>query len=569
MTIKRPLLATLVTLALASPTSAYAAAHIVIVNGNAPGVGFNDPTPAAPVGGNPGTTLGTQRLAAFQFAADVWGANLDSAAEVQIFATFEPLTCTATSAVLGSAGALSVFRDFPGAPLASTWYSSALTAKLVGFDVTPGSGTIGADIRARFNSNLGNAGCLTGTGWYLGFDTNHGSSIDLVTVLLHEFAHGLGFQTFVGLTTGAPLAGFSDAYMHLMYDDTTGKAWEAMTNAERIASSKNPRHVVVTGPAVTAAVPTVLQVGTPLLRVTSPGTIAGAYAIGSAAFGPPLSSPGVIGQVVLGLDPANAAGPSTTDGCSPFTNASAMAGKIVIVDRGTCGFIVKVKNAQDAGAVGAIIADNVAGAPPAGLGGADPTITIPSVRVSLADGITIKGQLAGGVTAALGIDLGTRAGADDAGRALLFTPDPTQSGSSLSHWDTIATRNQLMEPAINDDLTHSVKPPEDLTKPMLRDIGWYPDADLDLVNDEVDACLGSDLRGTVFVGGENTGVPNTFFTNGCTITDLIAAQAVGATNHGGFVSGVAQLLNDLRKADIITGSQKGTLQSAAARASIP
>ena len=126
-----------------------------------------------------------------------------------------------------------------------------------------------------------------------------------------------------------------------------------------------------------------------------------------------------------------------------------------------------------------------------------------------------------------------------------------------------------MEPNINADLTHSVKPPEDLTKPLLRDIGWYPDADLDFVSDEVDACLGSDLRGTVFVGGENTGVTNWFFTNGCTISDLIAAQAVGVNNHGGFVSGVAQLLNDLRKADIITGSQKGTLQSAAARASIP
>ena len=33
-------------------------AQIVIVNINAPGVGFNDPTPRAPVGGNTGTTLG-------------------------------------------------------------------------------------------------------------------------------------------------------------------------------------------------------------------------------------------------------------------------------------------------------------------------------------------------------------------------------------------------------------------------------------------------------------------------------------------------------------------------------
>src|SRR5438128_11754904 len=86
------------------PTRAYASAHIVVVNGNAPGVGFNDPTPAAPVGGNPGTTVGDQRLRAFQVAADRWGETLDSIVDVVILGTFERLTCTATTAVLGSAG---------------------------------------------------------------------------------------------------------------------------------------------------------------------------------------------------------------------------------------------------------------------------------------------------------------------------------------------------------------------------------------------------------------------------------------------------------------------------------
>ncbi len=37
----------------------------------------------------------------------------------------------------------------------------------------------------------------------------------------------------------------------------------------------------------------------------------------------------------------------------------------------------KVKNAQVAGAIAVLVADNVAGGPPAGLGGVDPTITIP------------------------------------------------------------------------------------------------------------------------------------------------------------------------------------------------
>src|SRR6185295_3876942 len=94
---------------------------------------------------------------------------------------------------------------------------------------------------------------------------------------------------------------------------------------------------------------------------------------------------------------ADASGPLTTDGCSALTNPASVAGNIALIDRGTCGFIVKVKNAQDAGAIGVLIADNVTGAPPAGLGGIDPSITIPSVRITLFDGNKIKAQLGAGV----------------------------------------------------------------------------------------------------------------------------------------------------------------------------
>lgn len=558
------------------PTALFASTQVVIVNDNAPGVGFNDPTPVAPVGGNTGTTLGQQRLMAFQFAADVWGRTLDSSVPILVLSTFEPLTCSASSAVLGSAGARTIWSDFPGvglspgALLPNTWHGAALANKRAGFDLDPAEpGHGGEDMRARFNVNLGNAGCLTGTGWYLGLDANRGTNIDLVAVLLHEFAHGLGFQQFARLSDGTQPLGMADVYNTRIFDKTTNLFWPQMTDAQRAASAINTRRVIFTGEAVTAAVPAVLGFSTPLLRVTTPAALAGLFDVGSASFGPALSAAGVSGTVVLALDAANVGGPSTTDGCTAITNSAAVSGRIAILDRGTCGFAVKVKNAQLAGAAAVLVADNVAGGPPAGLGGADPTITIPSVRITLADATLIKGQLASGVAVTLGLDMTVRAGADADGRALLNAPNPLQPGMAISHWDPIASRNQLMEPAISGDVAHNVAPPYDLTLPLMRDIGWFPDADLDGLADSLDSCPTSDRRTGVYVGMVNTGVENVMFTSGCTIGDLITLDAAGARNHREFVSGVARLSIALRDGGFITNEQKSLIQSTAARSNLP
>src|SRR4029077_17722622 len=107
-----------------------ATARITIVNANEAGVGFNDATPATPVGGNPGTTVGQQRLNAFQRAADLWGALIDSDVEIRIKASFEPLDCDATTATLGAAGPATSVQGFTNAPLERTWYVVALANKI-------------------------------------------------------------------------------------------------------------------------------------------------------------------------------------------------------------------------------------------------------------------------------------------------------------------------------------------------------------------------------------------------------------------------------------------------------
>jgi hypothetical protein len=439
------------------------AATIVINNIDGVGEGFNDPTVVAPVGGNPATTLGGQRLFVFQYAANIWGALIPSSVTIVVNAQFNPQTCTATSATLGSTSPQTAFRDFAGAPFTGHWYHVAEANRLAGVDLTPGV----QDMNSTFNSNLnGSPTCLGGTGWYLGVDGNEGANIELLPVVLHETGHGLGFSTISNGSTGALNGGFPDIFDKFLVDANTGLHWDnpVMTNAQRAASSISCGALRWDGPSVTANTGFLSQ--RPNLHVSAP--IITDMQVGEASFGNPISSGPFSGPVTYVND--GVALPSLNDACEPLTPGS-LAGQIALVDRGTCGFVVKVKNCQDAGAIAVIVADNAAGCPPAGLGGADPTITIPSVRVTLADGNTLKANLAG-LTVTLGVDPTLKAGADASGRMLMYSPNPFQGGSSVSHWDVSATPNLLMEPAINNNLSSSV----DLTLNQMADIGWLDPA---------------------------------------------------------------------------------------------
>jgi PA domain-containing protein len=469
---------------------AWAHATITIQNNDAPGEGFNDNTPAAPVGGNPGTTIGQQRLIAFQFAADIWGAALDSNVTIVIGAQFNPLQCDDTSAVVGGTATSFIFANFgsvppfPGPEFANVYYHSALADKRAGVELNPGQ----TDMNAQFNSNLGQPGCVPGSFFYYGLDNNAGTQIDLVTTLLHEFSHGLGFSQFASLTTGA-LGGspaLPDVYNRNLLDEIVGLRWDQMSNAQRAASAVRANHVVWIGPTVTSQVPGVLASGTPLLRVATPAAVHNDYPVGQALFGPPLGPPGANITVVAALDQNNASGPLVTDACTALTNPAAVAGKIAMVDRGTCNFTVKVKNCQLAGAVAVIIQNNAAGAPPPGMSGTDATITIPSVMVTQADGAAIRAQLGAGVTAQMVNDPAVFLGADNANRMFVFTPQPIVQGSSVSHWDLSATPDLLMEAILPVGIPQQLEG-TDLTLALMRDIGWFPDADVDGIPNASDA----------------------------------------------------------------------------------
>lgn len=130
------------------------------------------------------------------------------------------------------------------------------------------------------------------------------------------------------------------------------------------------------------------------VAVLAPSSLSGRLPAGTASFGNAPAGKGTIGPLVAAV-PARV--------CSAVTNGAELAGKIALVDRGDCSFDGKVKRAQDAGAIGVVIANNEEGV--LGMAVADPAVagavTIPAVLVSLSDANRLKAALAEGVTVAL------------------------------------------------------------------------------------------------------------------------------------------------------------------------
>lgn len=94
--------------------------------------------------------------------------------------------------------------------------------------------------------------------------------------------------------------------------------------------------------------------------------------------------------------------------CSAVINPAQVAGKIAVLYRGTCEFGVKALNAQNAGAVGVVIINNIPGAPVAmGAGAQGINVTIPVAMLTQAEGAALAAEIqAGNVTAFFGSKFG-------------------------------------------------------------------------------------------------------------------------------------------------------------------
>lgn len=231
---------------------------------------WTDATPRAPVGGNPGTTLGEQRRNAMREAVRILSQSYRSTVPIRVQACWATNQGpgTGSSFVLAGSGPDFFVRGetvFDGSgpssgssrlawlPRNYTWYPNTLIGKLSGTAPCKfvGGSCAEPDFGIDFNLRVDSEG----SGFYYGFNGGvPGNQADFVTVATHEMTHGLGFISTVevdpdngeGRPVGAKLLGFDDAFsanvvdarsdteVVRFVDETDAQRAAALTGAERL-----------------------------------------------------------------------------------------------------------------------------------------------------------------------------------------------------------------------------------------------------------------------------------------------------------------------------------------------
>ncbi len=216
--------------------------------------------------------------------------------------------------------------------------------------------------------------------------------------IMHDISYQYGFDEASGnfQSTNLDRGGISDD--HVFADAQDGSGTDN-ANFSTPSDGFNPRMQMF------------LWSAPPAVNVLTPAEFSGLKTASESGFSTnnKLMNKGPItGEVVLLNDDATG---TTHLGCGTVYNAGELAGKIALIDRGTCAFTIKVLNAQNAGAIAVIMVNNVSG-PPITMGGTDNSITIPAVMISLETGDSMKTYLATQPPVTVRMAAGTRLDGD-------------------------------------------------------------------------------------------------------------------------------------------------------------
>jgi len=250
-----------------------------------------------------------------------------------------------------------------------------------GFEVAPNECSLVAPQKGDFHA------CTSGSNAFLyTFDpnidaqANKTQSVASVVNLfylnnwLHDWYYDAGFKEINGnaQTDNYGRGGLSNDSIRAQAQDVSGVNNANMSTPSDGARPRMRMYIFTgSGSGVVTVAPTVQRIA------------------GTAAFGP--QNFDISAALILaedGVSPVN-------DGCNDITNAGSVSGLVVLIDRGLCTFKTKVRNAQTAGAVGVIIANNAASGVSAMADDSSITdpITIPVLMVTQADGAALKTQL--------------------------------------------------------------------------------------------------------------------------------------------------------------------------------
>ena len=154
---------------------------------------------------------------AIQAAVDIWSENFASTVPINVNVKWGS---SSSYGVLASASAKNNFSNFNGAPDKTLYYASALANALAGRDLDPTS----PEIEISITSNAP---------WYYGTDgICPARSFDLVSVILHEMGHGLGF---VSGNYYEPFSGFGRVDQPTPFD-----AYAQLPDGRRLADMPSP-----------------------------------------------------------------------------------------------------------------------------------------------------------------------------------------------------------------------------------------------------------------------------------------------------------------------------------------
>lgn len=437
--------------------SARADAEFVLINIDDPGEGLNDPTSVEPIGGNPGTTLGEQRLIAVRRALDIWGAALDSDVPTEVGVQFNHLGCYGSGGLTVFAGARA--RAFisgeivPGAD-PDLWYAYALANRIAGHDLDDGSAEVFIEFHSGFDGD-DSCGFLP---WYYGLD-EAGRGPMLLRTALHELAHALGVAMAVDSDTGAWWGDGPDSFSALVLDRTQGKHLGEMTAEERVAAFTHVRQLVWDGPAVRKAAEPLLTRGTPMLAV-DPSIEGFSGLVSDANFGARALDRSVTAELVV----------LPQDSC---VVRDEVAERVVLVDA-PCRADELAEAVEGWGGVGLLYTfENPAwSTPPEPLDHSMPVASgIPILTVARPDAALLTAAAEEqSLTVTISANPDQLLGADPEGRLYLHATDSdVQSHSTLPHWDLLSRPNLLMEGKYGsgDDQRDL-----DVTLALLVDIGW-------------------------------------------------------------------------------------------------